>query len=300
MNICSKKVHNNYIMSMSVFPSGNIISVSKDKSIKIYDNRLNILQYIQNAHEDLIGCVNIKDENNFVTCSNDKKIKTWIKKDNQFEINQIIENAHNQIIRKVIYYLDNKLISCSYDTTIKIWEEKNNHYQNIFTLNHSKEVFSILLLKDKNILVSSGWDGTYFWNIYNFEFIFYEEAFCCKVNALKRIDNDRIIVGGGNNGIIKIISISDREIIFNIENKFECWGICVIDNKKLFLIGGRSSKIKIYRNDNYECIQIIENAHGLINNHNYGYGSYIYGFLETKDGSIISYSNANTIKVWIF
>ena len=76
--------------------------------------------------------------------------------------------------------------------------------------------------------------------------------------------------------------------------------ICVIDNKKLFLIGGRSSNIKIYRNDNYECIQIIEKAHGLINNHNYGYGSYIYGFLETKDGSIISYSNENTIKVWIF
>ena len=68
----------------------------------------------------LLVCANIKDENNFVTCSNDKKIKTWIKKDNQFEINQIIENAHNQIIRKVIYYLDNKLLSCSYDTTIKI------------------------------------------------------------------------------------------------------------------------------------------------------------------------------------
>jgi hypothetical protein len=43
MNICSKKVHNNYIMSMAVFPSGNIFSVSEDKSIKIYDNRLNIL-----------------------------------------------------------------------------------------------------------------------------------------------------------------------------------------------------------------------------------------------------------------
>ena len=110
----------------------------------------------------LLVCANIKDENNFVTCSNDKNIKTWSKKENQFEINQIIENAHNQIIRKVIYYLDNKLLSCSYDTTIKIWEEKNNNYQNIFTLNHSKEVFSILLLKDKNILVSSGNDMNFF------------------------------------------------------------------------------------------------------------------------------------------
>ena len=53
--IMSKKEHNNYIMSMRVFPSGNIISVSKDKSIHIYDKNLNILQDIQNAHEDLIG-----------------------------------------------------------------------------------------------------------------------------------------------------------------------------------------------------------------------------------------------------
>ena len=76
---------------MGVFPSGNISSVSKDKSIHIYDNNLNILQDIQNAHEDLICYIDIKDENNFVTCSNDKNIKTWIKKEDKFEINQLIK-----------------------------------------------------------------------------------------------------------------------------------------------------------------------------------------------------------------
>ena len=99
--IMSKKVHNNYIMSMGVFPSGNIISVSKDKSIHIYDNNLNILQDIQNAHEDLICYIDIKDENNFVTCSNDKNIKTWIKKEDKFEINQLIKNAHK--VKKIVF-----------------------------------------------------------------------------------------------------------------------------------------------------------------------------------------------------
>ena len=300
-NIKTINIHKEQINYITSLPSGNIISTSNDKSIKIYDIYLNILQIINNAHEKEITYIDIKDENNFISCSFDKNIKIWIKINNKFKLNQTINNTHNALIYKVIYLSDNNFISCSSNRTIKIWTYiNNNNYENITTIIHDDEVKSLLLLKDKNILVSSGWDGTYFWNIYNFEFIFYEEAFCCKVNALKRIDNDRIIVGGGNNGIIKIISISKMKIIFNIENKFECWGICVIDNKKLFLIGGRSSKIKIYRNDNYECIQIIENAHGLINNHNYGYGSYIYGFLETKDGSIISYSNANTIKVWIF
>ena len=51
-----------------------------------------------------------------------------------------------------------------------------------------------------------------------------------------------------------------------------------IKNKGIFLIGGVSKDIRIYRNDNYECIQIIQNTHD--NN--------IYGFVELKDGSIIS------------
>ena len=71
--------HDNFITCVSVFPSGNIISVSDDKSIKIWDNNFNLLQNIQNAHKERINYIDIKDENNFVTCSNDKSIKTWIK-----------------------------------------------------------------------------------------------------------------------------------------------------------------------------------------------------------------------------
>ena len=43
-NITSIHCHNNWITSVSTFPSGNIISTSKDKSIIIYDIHFNILQ----------------------------------------------------------------------------------------------------------------------------------------------------------------------------------------------------------------------------------------------------------------
>ena len=79
--IKSVKSHKNYINSLSIFPSGYIISVSGDKSIIIYDINLNILQQIQNAHDKGIGYVEVKDENNFITCSKDKSIKLWIKKE---------------------------------------------------------------------------------------------------------------------------------------------------------------------------------------------------------------------------
>ena len=76
-NITSIHCHNASITSVSTFPSGNIISTSNDQSIIIYDIFFNIVQYIQNAHDDAINYVEIKDENNFITCSSDRSIKLW-------------------------------------------------------------------------------------------------------------------------------------------------------------------------------------------------------------------------------
>ena len=71
---------------------------------------------------------------------------------------------------------------------------------------------------------------------------------------------------------------------------FRCYGILLIEDKEIFLVGGSSNDIKIYRNDNYECIQTIKNAHD--NN--------IYDFIELKHGSIASCSKDKSIKIWSF
>ena len=293
--INSINAHSDSIKSVQNFSSGNIISVSKDKSIKIYDSQLNIIQNIQNAHENSITDVSIKDENNFVTCSNDKNIKIWKKKNKEkkeYSLNKIINNAHDEWINKVIYCLNGNIISCSEDKTIKIWEENNNNeYQCIKIFTHNDFVTSILLLEDKNILISSGNDGTKFWDLNNYEEIdCFNEVNCFGVNALKRIDNDRIIVGGNDEKIIKIISINERKIIKEIDNEFLCWGICVIEDKRIFLIGGESNDIKIYNSDYYVCIKTINNAHN----------DYILGIHNVNDDKIISYGVDKNLNVWSF
>ena len=288
--INSINFHNDEINSMSIFPSGNLISVSDDKSIKIYDNNFNILQSIENAHDDSIDYVDIKDENNFVTCSKDKTIKTWINKNNKnkFVLNKIIKNAHNRTLWKVIYCKNGNLISCSWDKTIKIWDEtKKNNYQLITILSYLNHIWSILLLEDKNLLLSSGSGGTYFWKLITYEYIFHiKDANCYDNNGLKRIDENRIIVGGDSE-IINIISICDRKIIKKIESDFRCLGIYVIPNKEIFLIGGFND-IKIYRYDIYECILIIKNAHN----------GAIYGFVQVNNNLIAFYGNDKIIRIW--
>ena len=108
--------------------------------------------------------------------------------------------------------------------------------------------------------------------------------------ALCRLNDDIIIVQDKGTTSLKLISISKKEIIKTIHNPFTCCGISLIEDKGIFLVGGESNDIRIYRNDNYECIQEIKDAHN----------EDINGFIELKDGSIASFSDDQTIKIWSF
>jgi WD40 repeat protein len=288
----TKKIHDHHINCIAIFPSGNFISVSSDKSIKIYSPEIDMLQTIPDAHSDWIYFVSVQNDNNFVTCGDDKIIKTWYRKKEDFEINTKIENAHISTIYKVIYYLKDKLISCSKDSTIKIWQKYNNFYQNLTTLKSGDdEINSILLIEDKNILISGGLQGTKIWNLIDFSTIAnLEETYCGYWNVLCRIDKDKFIVNNKTDNSLKIISIKEKKKIKEIVHSFDSWGIKFIKNKGLLLVGGDSKDIIIYRNDDYKIFQIIKDAHE----------SSILGFVQLNNGKILSYGYDNVINVWSF
>ena len=289
-NIEIIKSHNDKITSISIFPSGNFISVSYDKSIIIYDLNFNIIQIIENAHEQWIYNVSIKDENNFITCSTDESIKIWIKRNNYYYLKYTINESHNGWINKIIYCSNGNIISCSEDKSIKIWEEiYNNEYQLICKLIHSDFVYSILLLEDKNLLISSGYEGTKFWNTNNYQCINYiDDAKCYNSNSICRIDDDKIIIGSEWDCKMKVISILRKKIIKEIDNEFCCFGICEIESKGVFLTCGDNKNIRIYKNEDCECIKIINNAHD----------EQINGICKLNDYLFLSYSDDNYIKIW--
>jgi WD40 repeat protein len=284
------RAHNDGIRSMSSFPSGKLISVSMDKSIKIWDINFNLIQIINEAHEFWINYVCVKDENNFLTCSLDRNIKIWIYKENIFILNKSIINAHDDKITKLIYYSNGDFISCSVDKKIKIWEEVNDHKCQIKSIIiHSSFITSILLLEDKNFLVTSGHKGTFFWNINNNEYIFSIGNTECfySGNSICRLDEYKIIIGGFH--IISIISILEKKIIKKINNIIDCWGVYFIKYHNIFLgIGNRN--IRIYSKDSYNCIQNINDVHD----------KFVNGIIYLKNGYIASYSIDETIKIWSY
>ena len=249
------------INSIAIFPSGNIASVSNDSTIMIYDNNFIEIQTIINAHLNSIIYISIKDDNNFVTCSIDNSIKVWIRNNtNKYECFQILKNIHSKWINQVIYSENENIISCSRDQTVKIFEKKyNSNFQCIISLKHTQNIFCVLDVNKKNIIISSGYDGTYFWDKIEYKLMKKINVSCYTNYSLSKIDDDKIIISG-NIGLINIIRISDMKLIQTFNNNTWCYTLLYLKEKHLILCGG-NKEIKIYSFDKLNNLEIIQNAH---------------------------------------
>ncbi len=278
--------HSDTIFQIAKFPSGKLVSVSKDKTIKIWNEDFTINETIINAHEESIFNISIKDNDNFATCSYDESIKFWNKKDEKFQCSEILKEAHDFQIFKVLYLKNGTLFSCSEDGNVKIWDEiKKNLHQLKTIICHKNVIYSFLILDDINILITSGYGGTYFWNYNNFNFIFKVDVKCPWWNSIERIEKD-IVAISYNKKNLYIISISKKEIIKEINNHFIVYCILNIEDKGIFLVGGIKDIIHIYRKDNYQLL--IKFKPNQYNN--------IYGL--TRFGNRIISFSGNNYKIW--
>ena len=282
--------HTDEVVNISIFPSGNLVSVSHDQSIVTYNENFEIIQKIKDAHDSIIWDVQIKDEENFATCSTDNSIKFW-KKDaaeNKYILDETIENAH-KVVNKILFKKDGKLISSSVDGKIKIWEKVNDKHQCITELNHLNKVRSILLCEDKNLLISSGENSTKFWNLTNYECLAnITEGWADYENSLKRINDDKIIVGGHSSENLSVISINEKKIVKLVKAEYGCYGMGVDREKGYFFVGGEDGVMSVYKIDNYELISFDKKAHK----------ADIKGFERLNDGRIITWGSDDKIKIW--
>ena len=275
----------NSIKKLSVFPCGKFIGVSSDCAIRIWEKDYSLFQYIPNAHSFSINYVEIKDNNEFSTCSADKSIKIF-KLNDIFVEDEKISEAHDKNITKIIYDKENRIISCSMDKTIKIWEKKASNHQNVITVKQKDSVYSIFLIEDKQILLSSGKDGTYLWNSVHFNLISYiKDAMCLYCNSLDQFDEKNMILG--YHKVIKIINLENQKIIQPIFNDKEITCLFTLKKEELFFTAG-GKDIKVYKNNNYECILKIYDAHC----------DDILGFTLLKKNVIASYSKSGGINIW--
>ena len=283
--IHSIQAHNETINQISIFPCGNLISVSYDCTIKIWDKNLNILQKIN--QQIVILCVSVKDNNNFVICTNEIQIWSKNNENDIFKLKEKITKIQNGFINFILYSSNDDLIgiSCHFWVTIYSKVKNKNIHQSKITL-IQKSVDSLLLLEKENILIICGREGLYFWNTKIWEQKKYlHNVKCIGNNSLYKLNND--LCGGINE--MKIVSISHMKIIQKIKNKFLYWGICSLNNENIILCVGESKDIIIYKsNDDYKFLGKIVN----VNNEN------IKGIFKLSKDLICTYSSDKIIKIF--
>ena len=299
----------NSLVNLKSFPSGNIVAV-KNKDIIIYDINMNVIQTIENAHEDIIPYVDVKDENNFVTCSDDLNIKTWIKKDGKYQLNQTIIKAHSNYMNKVQYFSDDKLISCGYDGGVKLWKEnnaKNFESSLIFktkfyginveewedeTMADVNKINSFYIVKDKERLIVFNSGAIFILNLNNFEYINgYYGIHYLRIGYMKRISENLFAIdyawGWADTGRIVILSLSEDKIIKEMETPFHCFGMLSLIDKNLLIIGGKKD-IMFIKTNNFECFKILKNIHDDV----------ILKIRLLKNQMIATISHDKTLKIW--
>ena len=276
-------------MSISVFPSGNFIVISDSNLISIYDKRHNLIQKTSDKfpYDTRINYVNIKDENNFITCS-DNYIKFWTKKINIFFL-----NAYKYVksqLNKIEYYLKNTLISCSRESSVIIWNENKNKIKIKTILIYSKEINSFLVIKDKNRLIISG-EGIEIRKLKNLKLLhYYHGTGVDNYYGLARLDENRIIASyvlSAHASFIKIISLSENKIL---ESKITegFWNILYPIKQKNILLVGIYSEILVFKNNDIQnTIQKLYDVH-----------DEIIGIIELKNNEIASFGNDGIIKIF--
>ena len=284
--------HTSSITQISMFPSKNYVSVSYDKSIIIFDENSEVIHKIENAHEKEITYVCIKDDDNFATCGCDKNIKFWKKEDGEFKFNKKITNAHEKEVHKILFDSNGNLYSSSADYSIKIWKLTNdNNYTNVATLkNHEDEVYSFLIIEDKNLLISSGvgMDKTIFWDLNSYNKISeIENITCYTSNSMLRINDNIVVISEEDGQNLRFVDISQKKLIKEINNEFYVFGIYLMEEKGVFLVGGGSG-IAVYRIDNFKKLQHVE------------YENDISGFFPMKDEVIATFGDNGKIQTWKF
>ena len=277
--------------------NGNLVTCSQDKEINIYEKNTFNLLLSWTGHLNSINCICELNDSRLASCSDDKRISIW-KYDiiNKIYFQEIIFVAHTSFINKIISLSDNNLASCSEDNQIYIWSSKPPYNKKCALIGHKCEVTSIIQLKNKKIISTSGnKDGGLMkvWtlddtsdNIINQESIL--EVFCYCMNSLVELEDNKVAVGGYK--IIRIVNINRKQI----EARIQCHN-CLISsitvlNNGYIVSASEDGNISIINPIFYDNLESIEFAHDMI----------IFSLCTLNDKTFCSSSKDGVIKVWSY
>ena len=279
--ILQRKIqHSDFIFRLIELSNGNLVTCSLDQTIKFWseikynNNNINI-KSDNNEKNDFLNLNKINDEN-FIN--------------NNIHIMNINENNGNLINPNNEF---NKI-----NNNKKKEENLKPIYQNLLTIfNNNETITKITQISEKELLgLNYQKQILIFYNINTFE-----EITTIKnikfFNSICLINSDIFAINSNNKGIY-LIKISTHEIIKHISNNSTFTYLFKAKNETIFTGEFFSDSF----GEKYEIEQWEINDNGydwmIISKKEFAHDYYISSIIELNDGSIVSASFDNSIKVW--
>ena len=242
---CYKEI----IYGINIFPNGNFIaySGSKETGGKLYvfegKKKKNVYK-IAGEHKHAISYLEIISNNDFITCSFDKKIILW----NINGIKPIVKETlegHSGKIFKVIY-INPKIYSCGEKGEIFVWEKKDQKYicsKKLEALEGKSIIYNLLQLNQNQFISSDSIGNLICWSIQKLGQEFKMKVDKSKWNhAISKINDTKILFGGKK--FIQLINLKDQIIEKSIKVKSIIFSIDLL-NDEYFICGDNQGKLTV-------------------------------------------------------
>lgn len=235
-----ENAHNEKIFSLSILPSGELLS-SGYEEVKIWRINENDYELIHSFiwHEDAIFNVIVLEDGKLCSCSSDQTIKIW---DNNYQLITTLI-GHGDFVSAVIE-MNGIIVSASFDNTLRFWEKET--YECIKVL---KDFFiysssSLAKIQDNTLLVG-GRLVLYVISIETYEIIEVKNNLFGSINCLNVSSNGIVLVGNDAGDIISYNSFSNQLISKQKFHNDLVSNIVQIDDNK-YISCSDDKNIKVY------------------------------------------------------
>ncbi|NET05001.1 MAG: CHAT domain-containing protein [Symploca sp. SIO2B6] len=316
--------HDDWIWGVAVSPDSKIIaSVSKDKTIKLWNRDGSLLNTLVGHRANVWGVAFSPDSELIASVSFDKTVKLW----NRDGSLLITLKGHNKSVSQVAFSPDSQtIVTSSRDQTVKIWSRDGTLLNTL--VGHSDKVWGVAVSPDSQIIVSGGWDKTvkiwskdgsllktltghsdWVWGVaVSPDSQIIASASSDKTVKLWNRDGSLLNTLVGHRGAVIGVAFSpdsqtlataskDKTVKIWSRNGTllktlqghgdEVWGIAFSPDSRMIVSAGGDQTIKLWKTKS-----------PLLHSFN-GHGNQVYGIAFSPDSQrIVSASGDNTLKIW--
>ncbi len=268
--------HEEYIGSVCVTNDGEIVSGSRDNTVRVWDMQGNQLA-VCSGHDNWVTSVCITQDGKILSGSADTTVRVWDMEGKQLGICR----GHENMVSSVCITQDGKIVSSSDDCTVRVWDMQGN--QLAVCMGHEKWVNSVCVTKDGKI-VSGSDDATV--RVWNMEGI---QLAVCRVHeggvTSVCITQDGKIVSDSVDKTVRVWDMAGNQLAVCSGHEVGVTSVCITQDGKIVL--GSYDKTVRVRDMAGNQLALCRGHEGLVKS-----------VCVTQDGKIVSGSYDNTVRVW--